>query len=116
MYFKKKKMLVRKINDKFATIQDTNSTGDTCIYQGEIIEDVKTDNSTVYLPHGYGKFFEYSKNHYYKYCGNFKNGEKDGIGTEMRVFDSGLGDTEYIGEFKKNKKHGKGVFKVKKKN
>lgn len=115
MYFKKKKMLVRKINDKFATIQDTNSTGDTCIYQGEIIEDVKTDNSTVYLPHGYGKFFEYSKNHYYKYCGNFKNGEKDGIGTEMRVFDSGLGDTEYIGEFKKNKKHGKGVFKVKKK-
>ena len=46
-------MLVRKINDKFATIQDTNkSTEETSIYQGEIIENVNTDKSIVYLPHG----------------------------------------------------------------
>ena len=110
-------MLVRKINDKFATIQDTSiSTEETSIYQGEIVENVNTDKSIVYLPHGYGKRFEYSKDHYYKYCGNFNNGEKDGIGTEITVFDSGFGDTEYIGEFKKNKRHGKGVLKVKKKN
>ena len=57
-------MLVRKVNDKFVTLQDTKSINDTCIYQGEIIEDKNTDNLTVYLPHGYGKRFEYSKNHY----------------------------------------------------
>lgn len=115
-------MLVRKVNDKFVTLQDTKSINDTCIYQGEIIEDTNTDNLTVYLPHGYGKKFEYSKNHYYKYCGDFKNGKRDGIGTEIKKnlmngtnIVSGIGDTEYVGEFKKDKKHGKGVLKVKKK-